>query len=89
MVQEPQAQESEDSPDIDLATWFRIMTRRVEQHLKRDWVFVFAVSSLLFRSMVIRCKTFLLRMSVKQEDGTTDITAEELEEGAISICRAL
>eukprot|EP00973_Karenia_brevis_P025193 3475184-Karenia_brevis.AAC.1 len=39
--------------------------------------------------MVNQCKTLHSRMKVKQEDGTTDMTAEELEQGAISICRAL
>ena len=35
-----------------------------------------------------RCQTSHSRMRIKGEDGTKDITPAELENGAISICRA-
>ena len=67
----------------------KLITRRVEQHLKRDWLLVFTMSSVLFRSMLNQCRTVYSYDKVRREDGTRGFTAAELEAGAISLCEAL
>ena len=77
------------APRIDLSLWVRLISRRVEQQLKRDWLLGFTMGSVLFRSMLNQCKTVYSYEKIRRADGSTGFTAEELEAGAISICRAL
>ena len=69
--------------------WVRIMTRRIEQHLKRDWLFGCSMSNVLFRSLLNQCRTVYSYEKVRRSDGTMGFTAAELEAGAISMFKAL
>ncbi len=80
---------TEDAPRVDLAMWVQLVTRRVEQQLKRDWLLGFTMSSVLFRSTLNQCKTAYSYEKIRRADGSMGFTAAELEAGAISICRAL
>ena len=77
------------APRIDLETWASVITRRVEQHLKRDWLLGFTMSSVVFRSLLNQCRTVYSYSKVRRDDGSRGFSAEELEQGAISICQAL
>ena len=43
----------------------------------------------LCRSIINQCRTVYSYEKIHRENGSTGFTAEELEAGAISICRAL
>ena len=79
----------EGDPQVDLATWVRAISRRPELQLKNNWLLGFTMSSVLFRSMVNRARSLHVYTSQKRDDGRLGFTPEELEDGAISICRAL
>ena len=85
---DPRHRRSGDAPRVDLQMWVKLMTRRVEQQLKRDWLFGFTMFSVLYRSFLNQCKT-VYSYDVRREDGSNGFTAEELEPGAISICQGL
>ena len=86
---QPRHRRDADAPRIDLETWVKVITRRVEQHLKRDWLLGFTMSSVLFRSLLNQCRTAYSYSKVRRADGSRGFSAEELEQGAISICQAL
>ena len=86
---DPRHRRSGDAPRVELQLWVKLMTRRVEQQLKRDWLFGFTMFSVLFRSILNQCKTVYSYEQVRKEDGSKGFTAEELEAGAISICQGL
>ena len=65
------------------------MARRVEQQLKRHWLFDFTMFSVLIRIILNQLKTVYSYEHVRREDGAKGFNAEELEAGAISICQAL
>jgi hypothetical protein len=77
------------APRVDLAMWVKLMTRRVEQQVKRDWLLGFTMGNVLFRSMLNQCRTIYSYENVRRDDGSMGFTAAELEAGAISICQAL
>ena len=85
----PRHRRKGDAPQVDFPTWVKLITRRVEQHLKRDWLLGFTMSSVLFRSMLNQCRTVYSYDQVLREDGSRGFTADELESGAISLCQAL
>ena len=86
---DPRHRRSGDAPRVELQLWVKLMTRRVEQQLKRDWLFGFTMFSVLFRSILNQCKTVYSDEQVRNEDGSKGFTVEELEAGAISICQGL
>jgi hypothetical protein len=86
---EPRHRRTGDAPRVDLAMWVKLMTRRVEQQVKRDWLLGFTMGNVLFRSMLNQCRTVYSYETVRRENGSMGFTAAELEAGAISICRAL
>ena len=77
-----------DAPRVEPPAWVRIMGRRVEAQLSRDWHCGFVAWNYLFRSAVNLSRTFFLRASGKADDDR-DITAAEWERGAQEICKAL
>ena len=85
----PHRRRQEGDPEVDLATWVRTISRRPELQLKHNWQLGFTMSSVLFRSMVNRARPIYAYTTQKRDDGTHGFTAQELEDGAISICRAL
>ena len=72
------------APQVNLATWVKIMSRRCESHLKRDWLLGFTMWSVLFRSMLNQSKSIVTYSKHRRDNGTQGFTAGELEEGAIS-----
>ena len=82
---------SENAPRVELADWVRIMARRVEAQLSRDWHFGFASWNLLFRSSINTTRTLYSYAIPVSEDGAPKraMSAQELEAGAIEVCKAL
>ena len=85
----PRHRRQGDAPQVDFAVWVKLMTRRVEQQLRRDWLLGFSMGNVLFRSMVNLCRSVCSYDRIKREDGSYGFSAAELEEGAVSICKAL
>jgi hypothetical protein len=79
----------EDAPRVELPLWAKFTSRRVEQHLERDWFLGFTVSNVLFRSWLNQCRTVCSYEKVRRRDNFMGSAAEELEAGAVSICKAL
>ena len=78
-----------DAPRVELPLWTRLLTRRVEQQVQRDWLFGFTMSSVLFHSQLNQCRTVYSYEKCKREDGSSGFSAEDLESAAIEICRRL
>ena len=85
----PRHKRSGDAPRVDFPLWTRLMTRRVEQQVQRDWLLGFTMSSVLFHSQLNQCRTVYSYEKHKREDGSTGFTSQELESAAIQIVRAL
>ena len=85
----PRHRRAADAPRIEFPLWVRIMSRRVEQQLKRDWLLGFTMSSVLFHSLINQRRTVYSYDKVRRKDGSRGFSAAELEAGAISICSAL
>ena len=85
----PQHKRQGDAPRVEPPLWVRLISRRVEQQLQRDWLLGFAMFNVLFRSTLNQCRTVYSYEKIKRADGSKGFTAEELEAGAISICQAL
>ena len=77
------------APWMPLGLWVKIISRRVEQHLKRDWLLGFTMRSVLFRSLLSQCRTVYAYEKVRRADGSMGFTGAELEAGGIRICQAL
>ena len=62
----------ENAPRVELFDWVRIMARRVEGQLARDWHFGFASWNLLFRSSINKTRAlYSYSRPIKDDDGTT------------------
>ena len=85
----PRHRRGDDAPAVPLALWVKLITRRVEQHLKRYWLLGFTMGSVLFRSLLNQCRTVYSYEKVRRADGSMGFTAMELEAGAISMRQAL
>ena len=81
------------APRIDVETWVRVMSRRIEAQLARDWTFGFVTWNYMFRSAVNLSRNFFAYDAVRVEEGSIDrsepLTPDMLEKGAIEIMRAL
>ena len=71
----PRHKRSGDAPRVDFPLWTRLMTRRVEQHVQRDWLLGFTMSSVLFHSQLNQCRTVYSYEKYKRDDGSTGFTA--------------
>ena len=85
----PRHRRSGASPRVELGLWARIMTRRVESQLRRDWRFGFTVSSLLFQSAMNMARSMRLVSDPGDDEMAHVEKAKDLEEAAVSICNAL
>ena len=56
-AQRPRHRRDDNAPEVDLALWVRVISRRVENQLRRDWLLQFSAGNLLFRSAVNLAKT--------------------------------
>ena len=68
------------APRIEPPHWVQVMSRRIEAQLQRDWHFGFVSWNYLFRSTINLSKTLYSYGA---------FTAQEFQEGAISLCKAV
>ena len=80
-----------DAPQVLLADWVRLMARRVESQLVRDWTFGYTTWNLLFRSAVNLSRTVYTYQTpfINEKGGMRSLTATDLEEAALEILRGL
>ena len=84
----PRHRRQDDAPWVDIGSWVRGMSRRVEAQLARDWHFGFVSWNFLFRSVVNLSRTMFAYNRGKAEHGGF-MDAADIEAGAISLCKAL
>ena len=72
------------SPTVELRPWCKSIARRIESPFGRDWLLSFAMWNYMFRTTVNKTRSF--HLSVPR---SSLVTAHEIEEGAIQICKAL
>ena len=81
-----------DAPRVELADWVKIMARRCEAHVARDWVFGFSAWNLHFRSALNLSRNVAL-FDVPVYDDSTDtwrrLKGEDIEAGAQELLKAL
>ena len=85
---QPRHRSDQNAPCIGLPLWTRVMSRRVESQLHRDWNFGYASWNLLFRSTINMTRT-LYSYEGRSNDEGSSMTAKEMEEGIVQLCRAL
>jgi hypothetical protein len=84
----PRCRRKEDVPRVELPLWAKLISRRAEQHLKRDWLLGFTMSDVFFRSLLNQCRTVYSYEKVRRAGDSVGFAAEELEAEAVSICKA-
>ena len=77
------------APRIEPPLWVEVMARRVEAQMQRDWHFGFVSWNYSFRSAINLSRSIYSYESVAMPDGRRAVTAQELEAGAIALCKAL
>ena len=77
------------APRIEPPHWVQVMSRKIEAQLQRDWHFGFVSWKYLFRATINFSKTLYSYESANTPEGRRGFTAQELQEGAISLCKAL
>ena len=65
----PRHRRPEDAPRVELAEWVRLISRRVEQQLRRDWLLGFTMGNVLFRSLLSMSPTVYSGTRLKRDDG--------------------
>ena len=86
--QKPRYRSHADAPRLEASDWIRATARRVDAQLKRDWLLGFAQWNYFFRSSINLSRTMYSYTTPKVED-RRGYTAKELEDAAISLCKAL
>ena len=81
---QPRHRRSHDAPRIDLPLWVRVMSRRVESQLHRDWNFGYSSWNLLFRATINMCRT-LYSYEGRSNDEGSSMTAKQLGEGVVHL----
>ena len=79
----------QNAPRIEPTQWVTVMARRIEAQLQRDWHFGFVSWNYLFRSAINLSRTLYSYENVATDQGRRSLRADELEQGAISIVKAL
>ena len=69
---------SGEAPRVEPPFWVRVMSRRVESQLQRDWQFGFVSWNYIFRSAVNLSRTLYSYEKVATSEGTRSFTAMEL-----------
>ena len=77
----PRYRRKADAPRVEFGEWVRLMSRRVEQQLRRDWLLGFSMGNVLFRSAVNLTRSVHSYETIKREDGSYGFSAEELKWG--------
>ena len=89
-AKKPRYRRLDDAPRIETNLWVRVMARRVEAQINRDWHFGFVTWNYMFRSAVNLSRTWFAYDRPQQTDeGMHKFTAKDLETGALEICNAL
>ncbi|CAK9113461.1 unnamed protein product, partial [Durusdinium trenchii] len=81
-----------DAPRMELHEWVRVMARRCESQIGRDWVFGFAAWNLHFRSALNLCRSLAVFEGPVMEDETGKmrrLTPKDIEDGALQLLRSL
>ena len=88
-MRRPRYRRHDDAPRLEVPAWVKVMARRVEASVSRDWSFGFVTWNYLFRSAVNLSRTVYAYERKNANDESEQITAKLLEEGAIQIAKAL
>ena len=79
----------EHAPRVEHPVWDKIMARRVEGQMVRDWQLGFVSWNCRFKTAVNLSRTLWSYETVKQNGENVRVTAADLEAAAISIVKAL
>ena len=88
----PRWRRKEDEPRVGLGDWVRIMSRRIESQLGRDWVFGFASWNVLFRSAVNLSRTVYVVNTPVYDAARNSwgcLTTADLEKASLELLTAL
>ena len=88
----PRWRRLDDEPRVELGEWVRIMARRVESQLGRDWVFGFTTWNVLFKSAVNLSRTVYVMGGPVYDDvrkGHRPLSASDMEKAAMDLLAAL
>ncbi|CAK0866693.1 unnamed protein product [Prorocentrum cordatum] len=88
-MKRPRHRRGNGAPRVELPLWVRIMKRRVESQLCRDWHFGFVSWNLVFRSAVNLCRTWFTYVAPSATGEVEQLTPEQIGEGSKQIYRAL
>ncbi|CAK0819674.1 unnamed protein product, partial [Prorocentrum cordatum] len=88
-MKRPRHRRGNGAPRVELPLWVRIMSRRVESQLCRDWHFGFVSWNLVFRSAVNLSRTWFTYVAPSATGEVEQLTPEQIGEGAKQIYRAL
>lgn len=78
----------EQAPRIEMSLWARVMARRAEAQISRDWHFGFVSWNYWFRSTVNLSRTLYSYEPIRTEEGK-QLEPGDLQRGAIEIMKAL
>ena len=78
-----------DDPRVELPMWIRIMSRRVEAQLRRDWMLGFTMWSVFFQSSINATRNLFSFEGSPRPDGYHGFSSADLEKGALEICAAM
>ena len=87
-VEKARYRRSDDAPRIEIGLWVRVMARRVESQLSRDWHFGFATWNYMFRTSINMSRTLYTEQAASTSR-SGELTAKDYEEGAICLLKAL
>ena len=69
---------SNDAPRIEIAHWVRVMARRIESQLSRDWHFGFATWNYMFRTSINLSRTIYSEHTASTSS-SGELTAKDYE----------
>ena len=82
--EQPRYRRAADAPRIEVPLWVRVLARRVEGQLGRDWSFGYASWNYIFRPRINLSRT-VHSYEGRCKDRGSSMTAQELEDGAVSL----
>ena len=85
----PRHRRDDSAPRIDTEEWVRIMSRRVEASVARDWTFGFVTWNYTFRSSVNLTRSLYAYERKDGKDLSQSCTPASLEKGALEIAKGL
>lgn len=88
-AKQPRYRRQDPAPRIETGDWVRVMSRRVEASVSRDWTFGFVTWNYLFRSSVNLARSIYAYERENGKDTLASCTPAPLEKGAIEIAQGL